>query len=226
MGSIVNLTFHLEYSGVGAPTDEDTQNNPDFTETTMSFDDFVDKLVDEISVNARSRFSQVPQLNKSINAPTVEIAWIEMMKAYLYDMVPTALANATALVEAAMKEQLTRKISDKSSAEIESLSFFESLTELKPHVTLTKAERKELVGFNDFERNTFIHQKTLTLLKATHPEKVSIKKVSFATGEEKVEDVPLESAQMLWPVLRRRVEREMLPDIMEKAVRLTNGILV
>lgn len=225
MGSIVNLTFHLEHIGVGAPTDEELQNNPDFTQTIMSFDEYVSKLVHEISVNARGRFDQVPQLDSSINAPTVEIAWIEMMKAHLYDMVPTTLANATALVEAAMKEQITRKATDKSYKDIDEYGFFDALTALKKYVNLTKAERKELAEFNDFERNTFIHQKTLTLLKKTHPEIISVRKVKFDSGEESVEDVPLETARVLCPVMKRRVEREMVQKTMEKAVRLSNRIL-
>lgn len=210
---------------VGNPTDEQISADPEFTSSHMTFEEYVNGLLGMASTGAQERFNQVPKLDDSFSAPLVEIAWIEMMKAHVYDMVPTTLTNATSLLEAAMKEQLTRKLKNVRPEIIEGWSFFDSLTNLKPHVTLTKEERKELVGFNDFERNTFIHQKTLTLLKATHPEMVSVKKVMFATGEEKVEDVPLESAQVLWPVMRRKVEREMVQETMGKAVRLSNRIL-
>lgn len=226
MGSIVNLTFHLENTIVGAPTEDQVRENPEFTETAMSFDEFVNKLVEEIEGNAHNRFDQVPQLDNTINSPSVEIAWIEMMKAHVFDMVPSTLANATTLVEVAMKEQLVRKLPQESPETIEKWSFFDSLTKLKKHIKLTKQEKQELVRFNDFERNTFIHQKTLTLLKAAHPEMVSVTKISLNTGDETIEVVPLKSAQVLWPVLKRRVERNMLLDSMQKAVRLTNRILV
>lgn len=225
MSSIVNLTFHLESSIIGAPTEEDVRRNPDFTEHTMLFDEYVGKLVTEIVGNARNRFDEVPQLDISINAPAVEIAWIEMMKAHIYDMVPSTLANATTLVEVAMKERVTRAIPRRSPEEVEKMGFYDSFTELKKHITLTKRERQELADFNDFERNTFIHQKTLTLLKTKHPEMVSVKQISLTSGEETNEEVPLESARVLWPVLKRRVERGLVLDTMKKAVRLTNRIM-
>ncbi len=226
MGSIVNLTFHLENSIVGAHSKPDVRTNPDFTESEISFDEYVSKLTGEIEKRARSRFDQVPQLDRSINAPAVEIAWIEMMKAHIFDMVPTTLINATTLVEVAMKERVTRSLPNDNPEEIEGMSFYKSLSELKNHMTLTAQEKQELMSLNDFERNTFVHQKTLTLLKTKHPEMVSVIKISLDTGEETEEEIPLESARMLWPVLKRKVEREIVLEIMQKTVRLTNRILV
>jgi len=224
MGSIVNLTFHLENMIVGNPTYIQVQTNQDFTESTMPFNEYVAKIVSEVEDNAYVRFNQVPRLDNKIGSPSIEVAWIEMMKAHMFDMVPSALINATILVEAAMKDRMCRELPSEKPEVIEKQSFFDSFTKLKKQMALTRQEKQELIGFNDFERNTFIHQKTLTLLKASYPEMVNVKKIVLDTGEETTEEVALESAQMLWPVLKRRVEREILLDTLQKAVRLTNMI--
>ena len=54
MGSIVNLTFHLENMIVGNPTYIQVQTNQDFTESTMPFNEYVAKIVSEVEDNVSS----------------------------------------------------------------------------------------------------------------------------------------------------------------------------